>query len=56
MLCCVLQGERVAADFMSHLALNPTQEGQQHGNKQQQQQKDALTISTIHAAKVGDRH
>jgi hypothetical protein len=41
------------AEFVSHLALNPHQEVT-HGSsqKQQQQREGALTISTIHAAKV----
>lgn len=39
------------AEFVSHLALNPHQEVQ-HGSQQQQQGEGALTISTIHAAKV----
>lgn len=50
----VLQGVRVVSDFAAHLGLNP------YGDQQdipQDQQDDSvpgvLTISTIHAAKVG---
>jgi hypothetical protein len=50
-LCC-LQGERVVSEFVSHLALNPHQEVP-HGTQQQQQKQGAVTISTIHASKVG---
>jgi hypothetical protein len=48
-LCCAMQGDRVMSDFVSHLALNPHSEVQ---HSSQQTPQGAVTISTIHAAKV----